>query len=296
MVERMEEGQIVKATGGFYYVDCKTELVECRARGKFRLDGTTPLVGDYVSVGKTPQGKGMLLSVHERKNFLVRPPVANIGLLLLVAAAADPAPNRFVIDKMLVTAAYQEIDAAIVVTKSSLADTGVFAEEYRRAGYRVEVVDSLSGDVSAVRPLLAGRLCVLAGNTGVGKSTLLNALEPSLALATGVTSAKLGRGRHTTRVTQLFSVGGGLVADTPGFSALDLEAACPIPKEKLELCFPEFSPFLGKCRFTGCSHTKEKGCAVLDALAQGEISASRHKSYCALYEEARARKPWEEKG
>ena len=291
----MEEGRIVKATGGFYYVAAGTEVIECRARGRFRLDGVSPLVGDFVQVIRTPDHKGYISAVLPRKNALARPPAANIDRLILIAAAADPAPNRYVIDKMLVIAAYQEIDAALVVTKAALADGFALAEDYRRAGYPVAVVDSLSGDVSAVRPLIEGKLCVLAGNTGVGKSTLLNALEPSLALETGETSAKLGRGRHTTRTTQLFSVCGGLVADTPGFSALDIESAEPIPKEKLELCFPEFASYLLKCRFTGCSHTREKGCAVLAAAEAGEISFARHKSYCALYEEARLYKPWEEK-
>jgi ribosome biogenesis GTPase len=180
------------------------------------------------------------------------------------------------------------------VTKTDLADAAGLIDDYRRAGYPAFAVDPLHGDVSGVAALIEGKLCVLSGNTGVGKSTLLNALDPRLGLSTGETSKKLGRGRHTTRTTEIFPVCGGMVADTPGFSALDVESVEPIPKEKLELCFPEFAPYLLKCRFTGCSHTKEKGCAVLAALEAGDIAQSRHRSYCALYEEAKNRKEWED--
>ncbi|MBR6735680.1 MAG: ribosome small subunit-dependent GTPase A [Oscillospiraceae bacterium] len=289
----MEKGRIIKSSGGFYYVDNGSEIIECRARGKFRKDKISPCVGDFVDVELTADSKGYVVAIDERKNVLSRPSVANIDRLLLIAAAADPAPNRFVIDKILTIAEYQDIDTVLIVTKTDVADADSLITDYRKAGYTVMGVNSLEDDVSEIRELIKGRLCVLAGNTGVGKSTLLNALAPSLEVATGETSKKLGRGRHTTRTTEMFPVCGGFVADTPGFSAIDLEMVEPIKKDKLELCFPEFEPYLLKCKFTGCSHTCEKGCAVLEALDKGEISQSRHKSYCALYEEAKKRPDWE---
>lgn len=289
----MEKGRIIKSSGGFYYVDNGSEIIECRARGKFRKDKISPCVGDFVDVELTANSKGYVVAINERKNVLSRPSVSNIDRLLLIAAAADPDPNRFVIDKILTIAEYQDIDTVLIVTKTDVADANSLIEDYRRAGYTVIGVNSLEDDVSEIRELIKDKLCVLAGNTGVGKSTLLNALEPSLEVATGETSKKLGRGRHTTRTTEMFPVCGGFVADTPGFSAIDLELVEPIKKDKLELCFPEFEPYLLKCKFTGCSHTCEKGCAVLEALDKGEISSSRHKSYCSLYEEAKKRPDWE---
>lgn len=291
----METGRITRLTGGFYYVAVGDETIECRARGRFRLDGVSPCVGDMVSVQRTVPGQGAVMEILPRKNVLRRPPVANIDLLLLVVAAADPAPNRFVIDKLLAIAGHRDIPAALVFTKSDLADTGELAQIYRAVGYPCVCVDSLHGDVSGVRPLIAGRLCAVTGNTGAGKSTLLNALCPSLCLATGETSRKLGRGRHTTRTVELFSVGDALVMDTPGFSALEIEEENPISCEALAYCFPEIAKHEGQCRFTGCSHTCEKGCAVLEALEKGEIAPSRHRSYCAMYEEAKKHPAWEKK-
>lgn len=292
MSEGYNEGRIMKATGGFYYVECGGELVECRARGLFRKKEITPLVGDFARFERS-EGIGYLTEILPRKNELVRPPVANLDQLVLVSAAASPAPNLPVLDKLLAIAEHKKIQAAIVFTKSDLADVSGLLQLYRGAGYEAMSVNSLSGMVDAVRPLLGGKLSVFSGNTGVGKSTLLNALDPALALQTGEISQKLGRGRHTTRVTQIYKVAGGLVADTPGFSAIDTRQFELIRKEELEDCFPEFSPFLGGCRFTGCSHTKEKGCAVLAAVERGEISVSRWESYIALYEEAKEMKEWE---
>jgi len=287
-------GRIIKSSGGFYYVVTdEGETVTTRARGRFRLDGVTPCVGDFVTVRRTPTGEGMVAEVLPRRNALHRPPVANIDLLLLVTATADPAPNRFVLDKMLAIAAHSGIDAALVVTKSDLAAADELEKTYRSAGYPVVCVDSLRGDVSAAAELIRGRVCAVTGNTGVGKSTLLNALAPELALETGETSKKLGRGRHTTRTVELFPVCGGYVADTPGFSALEISEERPIRTDELADCFPEFADYVDSCRFTGCSHTVEKGCAVLEALREGRIALSRHRSYCALYEEAKQIKEWE---
>ncbi|MEA5136944.1 MAG: ribosome small subunit-dependent GTPase A [Candidatus Fimivivens sp.] len=289
----MPQGRIIRQTGGFYYVDTGDTVMECRARGLFRKQGITPLVGDIAEVELTDNGKGFVVGLQERRNSLVRPPIANIDRLLLILSITDPAPNVLVVDKMLAIAEYKGIDAVIVVTKADLADTGTLCSLYRSVGYQVKSINSLADSPEEVSALIEGKLCVLAGNTGVGKSTLLNAIDPALSLKTGETSQKLGRGRHTTRVSELFKLSGGLIADTPGFSSLETAQLELIKKDKLELCFREFEPYLGHCRFTGCSHTKEKGCAVLSAVESGEIALSRHESYLAMYEEAKQIKDWE---
>jgi len=286
-------GRIIKQTGGFYYVDCGDQVIECRARGVFRKDGVTPLVGDIADVEMTAGGKGFVTALHERKNSMVRPAVANIDLLLMIISIVDPAPNLQIIDKMLAIAEHKNIDAAIIVTKADRADTSEICELYRSAGYTVVSLNSLADSPKEVEKLIDGKLCVLTGNTGAGKSTLLNAIDPALSIKTGETSQKLGRGRHTTRTTELYPLCGGLIADTPGFSAIETMQMELIKKDELELCYREFEPYLGQCRFTGCSHTKEKGCAVLQALEAGEIAASRHRSYCDMYEEAKQIKDWE---
>ena len=286
-------GRIIRQTGGFYYVETERGVIECRARGLFRKEKITPLVGDNVEVDMTENGKGYVTAILPRKNSLVRPPVANIDLLLLILSITDPAPNLSIVDKMLAIAEHKDIEAAIVVTKADLADTTALCETYRKAGYQVVSINSLSDSPDAIKPLIEGKICVLAGNTGVGKSTLLNALDPELMLKTGETSKKLGRGRHTTRVTELFELCGGYIADTPGFSSLETMQLEIIKKDALEFCFKEFEPYIGQCRFTGCSHTKEKGCAVLQALAEGEIAPSRHESYLQMYEDAKQIKEWE---
>ena len=289
----MPQGRIIRQTGGFYYVDTGDGVIECRARGLFRKQGITPLVGDIADVERTDDGKGFVVGWQQRKNNMVRPPVANVDRLLLILSVADPVPNILVVDKMLAIAEYKGIDVVIVVTKADLEDTGALCSLYRSVGYQVKSINSLADSPEEVTALIQGKLCVLAGNTGVGKSTLLNAIDPALALKTGETSQKLGRGRHTTRVTELFALGGGLIADTPGFSSLETAQLELIKKDKLELCFREFAPYLGQCRFTGCSHTKEKGCAVLSAVQSGNIAQSRHTSYLEMYEEAKQIKDWE---
>lgn len=289
----MAFGRIIKQTGGFYYVYADGRIIECRARGIFRKNKITPLVGDNCEVELTDNQKGFVVGIDERKNFLIRPPVANIDRMLMILSVIDPAPNLLVVDKLLAVAEHKRIDAAIVVTKSDLAPSEQLCEIYRKAGYDVTAVNSLHDSPDEVRSLIEGRLCVLAGNSGVGKSTLLNALEPSLELKTGETSQKLGRGRHTTRVTEIFAVAGGFIADTPGFSSLETIQLELIKKDELQWCFKEFEPFVEGCRFTGCSHTKEKGCAVLGAVKDGKIAPSRHQSYCDMYEEAKLIKDWE---
>lgn len=288
----------MKSLGGFYYVSDpqrRGELIECRARGVFRQQNIKPCVGDWVQVELTPQGKGYVLQVQPRKNSLVRPPLANLDQLVLVVSIADPAPNAFVLDKLIAIAEYQQIEPVVVITKCDLADPAEFAEIYRRAGFVVLQTKTLEHQgIEEVMEVLRDKTSAFCGNSGAGKSTLLNAIDPRLSLDTGDISQKLGRGRHTTRHVELYELPqGGFVADTPGFSAVDLEKFQIILKDELADCFREMRQYEGKCRFRGCSHTKEAGCAVLEAVKNGEIAQSRHQSYLALYEQAKNIKEWE---
>jgi len=289
------EGLIVKLLGGFYYVETSNGIYECRARGRFRKNEESPVVGDRVTLSIIDDKTGAVDTVLPRKNKLRRPPLSNLDQLFLVISMKDPVPNVMMVDKLLAICEHQKIRPVLVLTKTDLAAADVFEKIYRSAGYPV-LTGSIEEDgfVEEAKTLLAGKISAFAGNTGVGKSTFLNRICPELQLQTGETSQKLGRGRHTTRHVELFSLkDGGYVADTPGFGTMDVMQYDIIRKEELELCFPEFAPHLGNCRFTGCSHTKEKGCAVLEALHTGEIEASRHESYCALYEDAKQIKEWE---
>lgn len=298
MTEQNIRGRIVKSLGGFYYVadeQDKENIIECRARGAFRQQNIKPCVGDWVSVELTLQGKGYVVEIEPRKNSLVRPPLANLDQLILVVSIADPAPNTFVLDKLIAIAEYQQIEPVIVVTKCDLADPAEFMQIYRKAGFEVYETKSLEHEgIKEVLEIMKGKTSAFCGNSGAGKSTLLNAIDPRLSLDTGDISQKLGRGRHTTRHVELFELpNGGVVADTPGFSAVDLEKFQIILKDELADCFREMRSYEGKCRFRGCSHTKETGCAVLEAVKNGEISQSRHQSYLNLYEQAKNIKEWE---
>ncbi len=289
-----QQGLIRKATGGFYYVQTPQEELECRARGLFRKEKISPCVGDRVTVEPTEPGKGYVVDIAPRKNVLVRPPLANLDQLFLVTSVADPSPNLLVLDKMIAIALHKEIQPILVVTKCDLGAPDTLNRIYQLAGIPVYNVNNQTGEgAQALIPLFAGKISAFSGNTGVGKSSLLNVLSPSLQIKTGETSQKLGRGRHTTRHVELFQLFDGYVADTPGFSAVELERYEVILKDQLQYCFPEFAPYLGECRFTGCSHTCEKGCAVLQALAEGKIAPSRHESYCTMYETAKQIKEWE---
>ncbi len=289
------EGLIVKATGGFYYVDAGGVRWECRARGLFRKQGVRPLVGDRAQVEPTGEGEGYLVGLLPRKNALTRPAVANLDRLVLVASVADPAPNLFVLDKLMAIACHQGIPPALAITKGDLGDPEPLAKIYCQVGIPVFTLSNACQEgLEELRQVLGQGLSAFTGNSGVGKSTLLNRLDGRLGLQTGQTSRKLGRGRHTTRHVELFAIGpAGYIADTPGFSAVELERYEVIRREELADCFPEFSRFVGDCRFTGCSHTGEKGCAVVQAVEAGEIPPSRWESYRALYEEAKKWKDWE---
>ncbi len=293
-----QTGLIIKATGGFYYVAAGDVIYECRARGLFRKDGVSPLCGDRVKVEVISGTTGCVSEILPRKNALIRPPLANLDTLAVVTSVCDPAPNPLVIDKMLAIACHKGIRPVLVVTKADLGSAGKLQEIYRLAGIDLFTVSDKSDEgIAEIRVALSHGISAFTGNTGVGKSSLLNRIDSRLALATGETSQKLGRGRHTTRHVELYRIGEvGYIADTPGFSAVELERYEVIRKEELADCFPEFAEYTGRCQFTGCSHTVEKGCAVLSALAEGKIHPSRHASNRALYEDAKKIKEWELKG
>lgn len=293
-----KEGRIIKLLGGFYYVDTgEGGVIECRARGVFRKENFSPCVGDIASVEMTASGKGYIMETAPRKNQLLRPPLANLDQLVFVCSAADPAPNLFVLDSMIAICEKKGIEPFVAFTKKDLADLEPYVRVYRHAGFPVAEVCGLTGEgVDRVKEALAGKISAFTGNSGAGKSTLLNAIDPRLGLETAQISEKLGRGRHTTRHVELYPLeNGGWAADTPGFSAMDYQRFETILKGELPDCFREFAPFAGECRFTGCSHTAEKGCAVREALKKGEIAPSRYESYCAMYERAKNIREWERK-
>ena len=290
----MEEYRIIKALSGFYYVQTEDGVVECRARGRFRRQDQSPLVGDFVRI--TRQGdKGVLEALLPRKNAFIRPAVANIDQLVVLASCAIPVTEPFLIDRVLAIAQLQNVPALVVVNKDDLAPAQPLAEIYRRAGVPVRVTSAETGEgIEALREALAGKLSCLTGNSGVGKSSLLNRACPQLQLPVGEVSEKLGRGRHTTRHIELYSLGSNtFVADTPGFSAFDTERMELVHKEQLQYAFPEFAPYLGHCQFPDCAHRKEPGCAVRKALAEGKIGQTRYDSYERLYELASQLKEWE---
>lgn len=292
----MATGRIYKALSGFYYVKENGEPIQCRARGKIKHDGITPLVGDeveYTSLG----GQGVIDAVLPRKNEFSRPPVANIDILVIIASRAIPVTDPFLVDKMTAIAEHNGVEPIILVNKSDLIIGSSFADIYRRAGFKTVETSAETGEgVDELRELLRGKLCAFTGNSGVGKSSLLNALDESFSIAVSDVSLKLGRGKHTTRHVELHETkDGAIIADTPGFSSFDTESADLNKAEDLQYSFRDFAPFLGECRFTGCSHTKEQDCAVLEAVRDGKIEKTRHASYVRLYEKLKENKEWENK-
>ena len=288
------QGIILRSIGGFYYVEAADTVYTCRARGHFRRQGVTPVAGDRVSILVDEDGTGTVDAVLERKNVLVRPPVANLDVLVLVASVCHPRTNTLVLDKMIAVAEKKGICPIIVINKSDIGDPSELESIYHTTGLECFTVSA--NDPKTLEPLrrrLAGQVCVFAGNSGVGKSSILNGIDPSLELTTGEISEKLGRGRHTTRTATLYHLADGFVVDTPGFSSLDMEQVESIDKEELADCFREFAPYEGKCRFVGCAHYREPNCAVRAAVEAGEISGSRYESYVSMYEAVKDKKEWE---
>ncbi len=291
------QGIIVKALSGFYYVKSEEKIYECKAKGAFRNEGISPLIGDVVAFDTTDETHGIITEIMPRKNALVRPPVANIDRVIIVSSFCTPAPNNLIIDTLTVICEHNGIEPILVFNKSDLGDFTEWIELYKSVGYKVFVTSTETGDgISELKNEMLDGITVLTGNSGVGKSSILNSLFPKLNLAVGEISQKLGRGRHTTRHSQLYRLSsGGFVADTPGFSSLEIDKTDFSFKENLENCFPEFNEFLGSCRFTGCSHTGEKGCAVCEAVKKGAIPVFRHESYISLYNELKDLKVWQTK-
>ncbi len=290
-------GIILKGIGGFYYVKTEDGLIyECKAKGIFRRENTKPLAGDKVIISCTGELQGVIDEILPRKNEWLRPPLANLDQLVMVVSCCEPLPNLFNLDQLLTAAEAKGIEPLIVVTKIDLSAGEELEEIYRKAGFITVSVNNMQTDSGKVlAPYLQGKITALAGNSGVGKSSLLNNLFGEYRLETSQISQKLGRGRHTTRHVELYPIDGGYVADTPGFSTIALYQYASIKKEELQHLFREFLPFLGDCRFQDCSHTAESGCTVKHAVEQGEIPLSRYRSYCQLYEEAKLMKEWENK-
>ncbi len=281
------EGKILRAVGGIYYTETSEGTLACRARGIFRSRQMSPCAGDTVTVIKEDNAEPLIDSIGERRNLLIRPPLANLDAVLLVVSSCEPAPNAYVIDKLISIFESKDIETVLIFTKTDMLDSKELAAVYENAGYKC-FFTSPDTDAGEIREYAAGKITALIGNSGVGKSSLINRIFPELCTETGEISKKLGRGRHTTREVCLHPLDGGYIADTPGFSTVDIEKYGRIPKEQLAACFIEFEPYIGKCRFADCAHLKESGCAVTEALAAGKIPASRYESYSRIYTETAA--------
>lgn len=290
-------GFVIRCVGGFYTVETAQGIVTCRARGRFRKEGISPCAGDQVDIVVDEDSTGTLVDILPRKNNLVRPPVANLDRLFVVASVLEPTANLRLIDQTIAVAEVNDIESVVVFTKTDLGDPGPLLEIYRLAGIECCAVCSERGEgIQRVQELAAGKISAFLGNSGVGKSTLMNIVFPGLKLETGEISQKLGRGRHTTRQVEFFSLPeGGYAADTPGFSTFDLERYQLTSKEQLVSGFREVKRFSQDCQFSSCSHTCEKGCAVLRAADEGKIAGSRIENYRAMYQEIKGVKKWEQK-
>lgn len=294
MSKERKTGTILKGIGGFYYVACGQQVVECKASGRLRLGDAQPLAGDVVELEQAANGDGFILAINPRRNALIRPPVANIDQIFIVASQAPPVTDPYLIDKVTVIAQQQGIRPVVVLNKSDLAQSSFLEEVYRPSGFTVLHVSAVTGAGCAeLAELMRGKVSCFTGNSGVGKSSLLSRITGQDLLA-GAISGRIGRGKNTTRHVELLCLSdGGLVADTPGFSSFEVRQMERIRKEDLQLLFPEIEPLVGKCRFTGCAHVKEPDCAVRERVQSGGMAQSRYESYVKLYEELKQIKDWQ---
>lgn len=286
----MAEGIIVKSIGGLYFTESSDNVYECKARGVFRNKGIAPCVGD-----RAVFEDGVITEILPRKNHLIRPPLSNLDQLIFVVSVAEPSPNMLLLDKFIAVAEYQNIEPVIVITKTDIEDCSRIVSIYEKTGISIYTIDYNSDNpAEKIRVLLKDKISAFTGNSGVGKSTLLNEVCGDFNIPTGEISKKLGRGKHTTRHAELYKLPwGGYIADTPGFSTFETNKYNIIRKEDLANCFREFRQYEGDCRFRDCSHTTEKGCRIIEAVENGEIPQSRHESYCSMYDEAKQIREWE---
>lgn len=293
----MKDGIIIKALSGFYYVKTPESIIECKARGRFRLDGTSPLVGDRVTCSIDANGKGRIDSMAERRNWFIRPAVANIDALVFIAANTNPVTDPFLIDRVSVIAENAGCELIVCINKCDIDPADELYGIFTAAGFTVVRTSAATGEgMDELLDAMRGKVCTFTGNSGVGKSSIMNALIPGANIPTAQVSEKLGRGKHTTRHVELFSLGEDTyAADTPGFASFEIEMMETIAKEQLQYDFIEFAPYIGSCRFNNCAHLKEPGCAVTEALSAGRIMPSRYRSYERLYELSAQHKFWETK-
>lgn len=293
----MAQGVIIKSLSGFYTVSVGNSIVECKARGRFRHDGLSPLVGDRVELTVDAQGRGRIESVQERRNFFIRPAVANLDQLVMFASGSNPVTDPFLIDRVVAIAENAGCEPVICLNKCDLDPAERLYDIYRTVGCRVIRTSAATGaGMDALRDAICGKTSAFTGNSGVGKSSVLNRLMPALQIQTGAVSEKLGRGKHTTRHVELYALGEETyVADTPGFASFEVDMIEPISCENLQFAFREFRPYIGQCRFSDCAHLREPGCAVLEAMEAGAIAPERHQSYAKLYEIAHNTHEWEKK-
>ena len=288
------QGTIIKALSGFYYVKSGDETIRCKARGRFRLEKTSPLVGDNVTFTVNEDGSGNVNEILPRTNSFIRPPVANIDCMVIVAANVNPVTVPFLIDRIAALAAYNNCEPIICVNKCDMDRGDTLFDMYTKAGYKTIRTSAATGEgIDELKTVLVGKLAAFTGNTGVGKSSILNAIDPRFDIKVGEVSDKLGRGRHTTRHVEIYELPfGGRIADTPGFAFFDTEMMNMTDEKRIQYLFPEFEPYLGTCRFDDCAHVKERGCSVIEAVQEGKIDPSIHKSYVELYNQAKEIKDW----
>ena len=289
------DGIIIKGIGGFYYVEAADGIIyECKARGVFRKEKITPLAGDKVEISVDENNKNSIDKIYERRNMFKRPPIANVDKLVIVSSVCDPRPNLLIIDRLTAVAVYKNVEPIIVFTKNDLQSADEYIEIYKNAGFKTFAVSNETGEgIGEIKAVIENGVCVFTGNSGVGKSSLINRMYPDFALETGEISKKLGRGRHTTRHVELLKINNGYIADTPGFSSLDFETNDLIKKDELAFCFPDFSDYIDSCKFSTCAHVNDKGCRLIEAVNNGDVMRSRHESYVTMYNEVKDIKSWQ---